>query len=107
MNFSLHFLLPQESIKRLKELFSSKDWDTMLKCIFLNNRSSSCQSQASNSCPLWLCPGSSQGSAKEPLRTSRMWMLGQEVKQSIHYRSMGDSCGDVETAFVSLTAERD
>lgn len=30
VNFSLYFLLPQESIKRLKETFSIGEWDMML-----------------------------------------------------------------------------
>lgn len=106
VNFSLHFLLPQESIKSLKELFSTRQWDTVLKCTFSRHRSSSC-CRPSNSCPLWPCPSSSQDSAEEAFRTSRMWTLGQEVKQSRHYRTMGNSCGDVETAFVSLKSERD
>lgn len=65
------------------------------------------QPSVSNSCPQWPCPSSSQDLAEEAFRTSRMWTLGQEVKQSVHYSCMDDSCGDEETAIVRETEMRE
>lgn len=104
-NLSLHFLLPRESIKRQKGLFSIREWDRSLKWTFLSIRISAAAAQLQWQSLLLLCPSTSQESEEETLWDFQDVETWPAREQSMLSRALEDIFRKAETFWAAPKSE--